>query len=186
MGKNLKELPAITSWEPDDLLYTVRPGLADAEADKQISVSNAFANLSTYGQLYMDINTTPGAISTDATPVPVDIFDNAAPLKDMTADLGTGSLTVGAGQGTEIYRATFSASFDTTTNTNYAIAIYINGAISSIAAVADMNNNAADSVNLSAGGLVSLTGGNTVDMRVWSTVAGAVTFESAILSLSKV
>ena len=186
MGKNVDQLPAVTAWENDDLLYLRKASDPIATADKGISAGNLFNSRRTYGQLFMDINTTPGAITTSTTPAVVTVFDNASPLQGITDTLVTGRLTVDAGQPTGLYAASFACSFATTTNTNYMVAMFINGAITGLAAATDQVNNAVNAGNAAASGLVSLSAGDFIDLRIWSDAAGSATFASAILNLTRI
>lgn len=187
MGKNIDQLPELVTMLGDDLVYVRKASDPIATADKKILASNFFASNRVHGQLFMDILTAPATDNVTATPAAITDFDNASPLKGVTASLVNGTLVIDAGTPSAVYTASFSVSFTGTANVNHAVAIYINGSITGLAGVADLTNNSVSSATLSASGMATLNAGDSVDLRIW-TASGtsSVDYDAIVLTISSI
>jgi hypothetical protein len=185
MAKNLKQLPAITTVEPTDLMYLVRPGDPDSTADKQMAIDAFFGDLRAYGQLYLDLGVNPQQGFT-TTPQVITAYDNTGINYGMTADDTTGLITVDAGTHDGIALVTAQISVEGSANTIHNFAIYKDAAITPLAAVADMTNNSVNSMAVTLSGIASFTAGDSFAVYGWSGANSTVTFNALVLSVTRV
>ena len=183
MGKNIDQLPVVTSLADADKLYARIDGNPISTGDAAIEVGSLFGSRDKYGQLYLNVNNPVANVPVTTTPSVITAFDTTGPNKTLTASTSTGTITIPAGTPTAVYSASFSTSFDGSSDTSYGVGIFLNGSLTSVSSFLDLGNSQTDGGCVSASGIATIDAGAQIQLAKW-VATGTATVDIGTLMLT--